>query len=104
MATITPKELAVELGLTAGRNDQKLVRSFLRSPSGLNMKVGKGNRWAIERREVRGLKSRWAKWLTEREEAAAKRAEANGDDDIVDAEVVSDDIIVGELTTGDSES
>lgn len=99
MATITPKELAVEFGLTAGKNDQKLVRSFLRSKDGLNMRVGKGNRWAIERRDVRGLKTRWAKWIEAREaEAEARR---NGAEDVVEAVVVSDSDDVLELEAGE---
>jgi hypothetical protein len=75
MATITPKELAAKLGV-----DAKTTRKFLRSTEGLDMKVGKGNRWAIESTAVKGLKSRFAKWNAARLEEIARgrvaRAEA----------------------------
>lgn len=74
MATITPKELAIELGCTP-----KVCRSFLRSTEGLDRKVGKGHRWAIEKREVRGLKARFAKWDLDRKNAIAERAKANAE-------------------------
>lgn len=73
MATITPKELAGELGLSPTAADAKVVRRFLRSPQGLDMKVGKGHRWAIERREVRGLKKRFGAWQKAEAEARAGR-------------------------------
>jgi hypothetical protein len=73
MATITPKELSVKLGLSASSADAKVVRRFLRSKDGLNMKVGKGHRWAIEGKDVRGLKSRFAAWQKAEAEARAGR-------------------------------
>lgn len=57
MATITPKEFAVQVG-----SDGRTVRKFLRSDQGLNAKVGKGSRWAIESRQVRSLAKKFAKW------------------------------------------
>ena len=60
--TLTPKELAVELG-----TDARTVRKFLRSSDGLDAKVGKGQRWAIEARQVRSLRSRFEKWNAIRE-------------------------------------
>jgi hypothetical protein len=56
--TLTPKELAIELD-----TDPRTVRKFLRSEEGMNDKVGKGQRWAIEARQVRSLKVRFAKWV-----------------------------------------
>ena len=38
------------------------LRKFLRSADGKNATVGKGARWSIEAREVRSLKTRFAKW------------------------------------------
>lgn len=58
MATITPKELALALD-----TDARTVRKFLRSTQGLDMKVGKGHRWAIEAKQVRSLKARFSKWV-----------------------------------------
>lgn len=86
--TITPAELAVELG-----TDPKTTRKFLRSTDGLDRKVGKGNRWAIEAREVRGLKSRYAKWEAARQEAiaAARMARAEAARDAANAAEADDD-------------
>lgn len=66
MATITPKELAAELG-----TDARTVRKFLRSPAGFDARVGKGQRWAIESKSVRSLKAKFAKWDEARKAAAA---------------------------------
>jgi hypothetical protein len=56
MATITVNDLATELESTP-----REVRKFLRSPESGIEPVGKGSRYAIEKREVRALKSRYAK-------------------------------------------
>lgn len=71
MATITPKELAIELD-----TDARTVRKFLRSPQGLDARVGKGQRWAIESKSVRSLKSKFAKWDEARKAAAADANDA----------------------------
>lgn len=55
--TITPKELAQALD-----TDARTVRKFLRSEQGMNAKVGKGQRWAIEAKQVRSLKAKFSKW------------------------------------------
>ena len=57
MSTITPKDLAVECN-----TDPRTIRKFLRSPEGLDAKVGKGHRWSIESRQVKALKGRFEKW------------------------------------------
>lgn len=62
MTTLTPKELATRLD-----TDPRTIRKFLRSEDGMNMKVGKGQRWAIEAKSVRSLKSRFTKWNAELE-------------------------------------
>lgn len=69
--TLTPAELALELN-----TDAKTCRRFLRSSQGLDTKVGKGHRWAIEAKQVRGLKSRFTKWAAADAEAKANRAAA----------------------------
>lgn len=78
MSTITPAELA-----TALDTDAKTCRKFLRDNAAANeIEIpGKGGRWAIEKRDIRSLKSRFAKWeaaaalaKTERIAAAAARA------------------------------
>lgn len=80
--TLTPAELAQELG-----TDAKTCRKFLRSPEGLDRKVGKGHRWAIEAKSVRSLKSRFAKWEADRQEAiaAARAARAEAARNAADA-------------------
>jgi hypothetical protein len=57
MSTITPKEFAEKLG-----TDGRTVRKFLRSKDGLDARVGKGHRWAIESKQVSSLTKRFQKW------------------------------------------
>lgn len=59
MATITAGELATEIGTTP-----REVRKFLRADAKAHEATtpGKGARYAIEKREVRALKARFAKW------------------------------------------
>lgn len=71
MATITPKELAAELG-----TDARTVRKFLRSPAGFDARVGKGQRWSIESKSVRSLKAKFTKWDEARQVAAEAPADA----------------------------
>jgi len=63
MATIDIPTLATELG-----TDARTARKFLRTVKG-DTAPGKGHRWAIEKREVRSLKSKFAKHQAD--EAAA---------------------------------
>jgi len=58
MATITPKEFAAKVG-----SDGRTVRKFLRSEQGMNAKVGKGQRWTIEAKQVASLTKRFNKWI-----------------------------------------
>ena len=57
--TLTPKELANELG-----TDPKTVRKFLRSLS--SERPGKGGRWAIPTDMVDDLKDRFETWTDTR--------------------------------------
>lgn len=57
MSTITPKEFAAKVG-----SDGRTVRKFLRSPAGMNDRVGKGSRWAIESKQVASLTKKFRKW------------------------------------------
>lgn len=52
--TLTPKEFAQKVD-----SDPRTVRKFLRSEIGT---VGKGQRWAIEAKQVRSLTSKFSKW------------------------------------------
>lgn len=71
MATISVKEFAAQVD-----SDGRTVRKFLRSENGLNQKVGKGHRWAIDSRKVNSLKKRFIQW---------NEAKSNSTDDLTDA-------------------
>ena len=75
MATITTTELATELDTTP-----RTLRKFLRSDESGIEGVGKGARYSIERKQIRTLKSRFAKWS----EAQAAKANASSTDEEVD--------------------
>lgn len=70
MATITPKELAVRCD-----TDGRTMRKFLRSSAGLDMKVGKGHRWAIDSRKAKSLAKGFTAWNE------ARKAESDNDAD-----------------------
>lgn len=57
MATMTVKEVAQELD-----TDPRTLRKFLRSSDSGIDSVGKGSRYAIERKALRGLKTRFTAW------------------------------------------
>lgn len=67
MATINVQELATELG-----TDPRTARKFLRNVTPADDQPGKGGRWAIEKKDIRSLKSKFTKF----QEAIAARAEA----------------------------
>lgn len=56
-STITPKELAEQLG-----SDGRTVRKFLRSITPEEDRPGKGNRWALEAKQVRSLRKQFEAW------------------------------------------
>lgn len=70
MATIyTTADAAAKLDTTP-----RTLRKFLRSAEGFDSKVGKGQRWGIEGKDMRSLTSRFNKW--EAAQAADKAARA----------------------------
>ena len=72
MATMTTTEIAADLDTTP-----RTLRKFLRADSkerGIAT-PGKGARYAIEKRDMRALRTRFAKWV----EANAKAVEATDD-------------------------
>jgi hypothetical protein len=83
MATCTPKEIAAELEVSP-----KVFRAFLRSPEGFGVKVGKGHRWSIERREVRSLKAKFAKWDDARRAALKARQDAADAPEVIEVDGV----------------
>lgn len=75
MATITINELATDLDSTP-----REVRKFLRSVTPVEEQPGKGHRWQIEKRQVRGLKTQFAKHQAE------VKSEKDAPADLVDAD------------------
>ena len=72
---LTPTELAAELD-----TDAKTTRKFLRSITPKENQPGKGARWSIEGRQVRSLKSQFARWDAAQKAARAERAQKAADD------------------------
>ena len=72
MATINIAELATELD-----TDARTARKFLRSVTPADEQPGKGGRWMIEKREVRSLKSKFAKFT-----ADSQAPTATNDDEV----------------------
>lgn len=75
MATITVADLATELD-----TDARTTRKFLRSVTPIDEQPGKGSRWAIEKREVRSLKSKFTKFTAAQEQARLDRELAKAND------------------------
>lgn len=71
MATINIAELAIELD-----TDPRTARKFMRAVTPIDAQPGKGGRWGIEKREVRSLKSKFAKFALELEAKRASRENA----------------------------
>lgn len=77
MATMTINELATDLNSTP-----REVRKFLRDITPVEEQPGKGHRWQIEKRAVRGLKKQFAERQTTKEAPADVKDDA---DETVDA-------------------
>lgn len=80
MATITVQDLAQELG-----TDARTTRKFLRSVTEKDSQPGKGSKWAIEKREIRSLRSKF-KAFSEAQRPRTEKADPIDDD----AELVQD--------------
>ena len=72
MATITPAEFAQKLG-----SDPRTVRKFLRSEAGMNARVGKGSRWALESKQIASLTKKFRKWDEARKTSDAPESTEN---------------------------
>lgn len=64
----------------------RTLRKFLRSPEGMDSKVGKGQRWTIEAKKVQSLQKRFNAWLA----ATSKPAAADATVEVID-EVVANE-------------
>jgi len=73
MSTITTAELAAEIGTTP-RTLRKFLRADARAADKADTLPGKGSRYAIERKAVKGLTTRYAKWAAAEAQAKAERA------------------------------
>lgn len=60
------KEVAIELD-----TDPRTLRKFMRSDASPIPAVGKGSRYEIARRDLRTIKSKFAKWNADRTTPAA---------------------------------
>ena len=72
MATINISEFATIIEATP-----RDARKFLREVTPEDAQPGKGGRWAIEKREVRSLRTKFAKWDAERKAPANDAEEAD---------------------------
>jgi hypothetical protein len=68
---MTPADLATEL-----ESDARTIRKFLRSVTAKEDQPGKGSRWMIEKKQLRSLRSQYAKWVA----AQAKPVEDETDE------------------------
>lgn len=82
MATMTTTEIAADLDTTP-----RTLRKFLRSADSGFASVGKGSRYAIEKRDMRALRTRFAKWVAANEKAT----DAPADDAPADADAPATD-------------
>lgn len=76
MATMNTTDAALALD-----TDPRTLRKFLRSPEGFDSKVGKGARWSIEKRDMRSLAKRFAKWDEARKATETPEADITPTDD-----------------------
>jgi len=76
MATLTTNEIAADLNTTP-----RTLRKFLRADAKAQGATtpGKGSRYAIEKRDMRALRTRFNKWVAANE-AKANDAEGPADD------------------------
>lgn len=80
MATINISEFATIIEATP-----RDARKFLREVTPDDAQPGKGGRWAIEKRDVRSLTSKFTKWDAERRTAVEAEV-AQGEEPETDAE------------------
>jgi predicted transcriptional regulator len=74
MATLTTTEIAAELDTTP-----RTLRKFLRADAKATGATtpGKGSRYSIEKKEMRSLRSKFAKWTAAQESDKADNAPAD---------------------------
>lgn len=70
-ATMTPKDLATEIG-----TDSRTLRKFLRDSTPRDEHPGKGGRWSLpaDKRSITKFRKDFAKWQADEAKKAADRA------------------------------
>lgn len=87
--TLTTAQLADEIGTTP-KTLRKFLRADARSHDAGDTLPGKGSRYAIDRKAVKGLKTRYAKWDAAEKAARAARAQLAADAAQVEADDAPD--------------
>ena len=75
MATLTVNELAEQL-----ETSPRTTRKFLRSITPKDEQPGKGKRWSIEKRDIRGLKKKFSDFELEHMRQTADEVDASTED------------------------
>ena len=94
---LTPADLATELG-----TDPRTARRFLRSITPRDDQPGKGARWAIEKKQVRSLRTKFAKFRADEDAKRAER-EANRAETAPAIDSTDDDGAIDEMLDTDDE-
>jgi predicted transcriptional regulator len=79
---LTTTEIAQELGITA-KHLRKFLRADARNSDKADTLPGKGGRYSFERKDLKGIKSRYTKWnaaeIAKRAETAKAKESAESD-------------------------
>lgn len=97
-ATLTPAQLATELG-----TDARTTRKFLRSITPKDAQPGKGSRWAIKgtKTEIAAMRKKFTAFEAAQADAKAKRDAAKAALEPSTAEVIAnDDAMTAEIAEG----
>lgn len=76
---LSAKEVALEL-----ETDARTLRKFLRDTVPAEEQPGQGGRWAFEKKQLKGLKKRFAEWVAAKPARTPKASEIEDADDIED--------------------
>lgn len=88
MSTLTTAEVAAEFDTTP-RTLRKFLRADARNRDAADTLPGKGSRYALERKALKGMRTRFNKWQAAEAQARADRA-AKAAQDAAEA-VITDD-------------
>ena len=91
MATMTTTEVAAEFGTTP-RTLRKFLRADARANDAADTLPGKGSRYALEKKNLRGMRTRFNAWQAAEAEARAARAAKAAEDAKATAEADTDEV------------